>query len=173
VADSIVKSLEIELQPEEERALTAHGTAQPSAYDFYLQGRGYLQEPQKRENIDSAVTVFRHALEQDPQYALAIAGLGEAYWRHYELDKENRWARQAQAACEKAITIDASQADSHVCLGMVNEGTGKYDDAVTQYRRAVELEPTSDDAIRGLASAYARLGKSDEAERHCKRSMSP
>jgi serine/threonine protein kinase/tetratricopeptide (TPR) repeat protein len=165
VAESIVKCLEIELQPQEERALTAHGTTQPSAYDFYLQGRGYLQEPQKRENIDSAVTVFGHALEQDPQYALAIAGLGEAYWRHYELDKENRWARQAQDACEKAITMDTSKAESHICLGMVHEGTGKYDDAVSQYRRAVELEPTSDDAIRGLASAYARLGKTGEAEK--------
>ena len=103
---------------------------------------------------------------QRPAFLLVdLTTLGEAYWRHYELDKENRWARQAQTACEKAITIDASQAESHICLGMVYEGTGKYDDAITQYRRAVELEPTSDDAIRGLASAYARLGKSDEAEK--------
>jgi eukaryotic-like serine/threonine-protein kinase len=165
VAESIVKCLEIELQPQEEKALTAHGTAQPSAYDYYLQGRGYLQEPQKRENIDSAITVFSHALEQDSGYSLAIAGLGEAYWRHYELDKENRWAKQAQAACRKAIAMDANQAESHVCLGMVYEGTGKYDDAVSQYRRAFELEPTRDDSIRGLASAYAKLGKTDEAEK--------
>jgi tetratricopeptide (TPR) repeat protein/predicted Ser/Thr protein kinase len=165
VADSIVKSLEIDLQPQEEEALTAHGTTQPSAYDYYLQGRGYLQEPQKRENIDSAITVFGHALEQDPQYALAIAGLGEAYWRRYELDKENRWASQAQASCEKAAAMNANQTESHTCLGMVYTGTGKYDEAVSQYRRAVELEPTNDDAIRGLASAYAKLGKTDEAEK--------
>jgi eukaryotic-like serine/threonine-protein kinase len=163
VAESIAKCLEIELQPQEERALIAHGTNQPSAYDYYLQGLGYLQEPLKRENIDSAVTVFGHALEKDPQYALAIAGLGESYWRHYELDKENRWASQAQAACEKAVAMDANQAESHICLGMVYNGTGKYDDAVTQYQRAVEFEPTSDDAIRGLASAYAKLGSRKDA----------
>ncbi|MGC1364951.1 MAG: protein kinase, partial [Candidatus Acidiferrum sp.] len=165
VADSIVKSLEIQLQPQEERVLTAHGTTQPTAYDYYLQGRGYLQEPQKKENVDSAITVFGHALEQDPRYALAIAGLGEAYWRRYELDKENRWASQAQASCEKAIAIDANQAESRACLGMVYEGTGKYEDAASEYRRAVELEPTNDDAIRGLASAFASLGKTDQAEK--------
>jgi len=165
VADSIVKCLEIELQPREEEALTAHGTTQPTAYDYYLQGRGYLQEPQKRENIDSATTVFGHALEQDPQYALAIAGLGEAYWRRYELDKENRWANQAQASCEKAVAMNPNQTESHACLGMVYNGTGKYEDAVSQYQRAVELEPTNDDAIRGLANAYASLGKTDDAEK--------
>lgn len=165
VADSIVRSLEIQLQPQEEKTLTAHGTSLPSAYDFYLQGRGYLQDPQKRENIESAITVFEHALEQDPHYALAFAGLGEAYWRRYELDKENRWASQARASCEKAAAIDANQTESHACLGMVYTGTGKYDEAVTQYQRAVELEPTNDDAIRGLASAYAKLGRTDEAEK--------
>ena len=165
VAESIVNSLEIELRPQEEKVLTAHGTTQPSAYDFYLQGRGYLQEPQKRENLDSAVTVFRHALELDPRYAQAVAGLGEAYWRHYELDKENRWATQAQASCEKAIQMDANQAASHACLGMVYTGTGKYEDAINEYRRAVEIETTNDDAIRGLASAYAKLGRTDEAEK--------
>ncbi len=165
VADSIVKCLEIELQPQEERAFTEHGTTQPNAYDFYLQGRGYLQEPQKPENIASAITVFNHALELDSHYSLAIAGLGEAYWRRYELDNDNRLASEAQASCEKAVKIDANQTESHSCLGMVYVGTGKYGDAVNQYQRAVELEPTNDDAIRGLANAYASLGRMDEAEK--------
>jgi eukaryotic-like serine/threonine-protein kinase len=165
VADSIVKSLEIQLQPQEEKALTAHGTTQPTAYDYYLQGRGYLQESQKKENVDSAITVFGHALEQDSHYTLAIAGLGEAYWRRYELEKETHWANLAQVSCERAVAMDANLAENHACLGMVYVGTGKYDDAVTQYRIATELEPTSDDAIRGLASAYASLGKTDQAEK--------
>jgi serine/threonine protein kinase/tetratricopeptide (TPR) repeat protein len=165
VADSIVKSLEIQLQPQEEKALTSHGTAQPSAYDYYLQGRGYLQEPQKRENVDSAITVFGHALEQDHNYALAVAGLGEAYWRRYELDKENQWANKAQASCERAVAMDSNQSESHNCLAMVYTGTGMYDDAAREFRKALEIEPTSDDAIRGLASTYAKLGNTDEAEK--------
>jgi serine/threonine protein kinase/tetratricopeptide (TPR) repeat protein len=165
VADSLVKSLVIELQPQEQRTFIAHGTTQPAAYDYYLQGRGYLQDYQKRENIDSAITVFNHALEKDPRYSVAFAGLGEAYWRRYELSQENSWAKQAQVACEKAIALDAGQAESHSCLGMVYNGTGKYDDAVREYQQAVEFSPTNDDAIRGLASAFASLGRMQDAEK--------
>lgn len=165
VAESIVKALEIEMQPQEQRALRSHGTTRPSAYDYYLQGRGYLQEPQKRENVDSAIAVFGRAMEEDPNYSLAVAGLGEAYWRRYELSQENRWAQEAQTECEKAAAMDSQQTESEVCLGMVYAGTGKYDQAVSKYRRAVELEPTNDNAIRGLAAAYARLGKNAEAEK--------
>jgi serine/threonine-protein kinase len=165
VADSIVKSLEIEIQPREHQILIAHGTVQPAAYEYYLQGRGYLQDFQKRENVESAITEFGHALEQDPQYALAFAGLGEAYWRMYELDKDNRWVTKAQTECQKAVALDARQTESHVCLGMVYSGTGEYEAAVAQYQRAVESEPTNDDAIRGLAAGYASLGKLDDAEK--------
>jgi len=44
-------------------------------------GRGYLQDYHKPENVDSAIAVFKHALERDPNYARAYAGLGESYWR--------------------------------------------------------------------------------------------
>lgn len=165
VADSVVKSLKIDLQPQEQISLTAHGTTEPDAYDYYLQGRGYLQEFQKRENVESAITVFSHALEKDAHFSLAFAGLGEAYWRRFEFEKQNQWAKQAQEACEKAALLNADQAESHACLGLVFNGTGKYQDAVKQYERVLQLEPTNDDAIRGLALGYANLGRIDEAER--------
>jgi serine/threonine-protein kinase len=165
VADSVVKSLQIELRPEERRLLTVHGTTEPAAYDYYLQGRGYLQEFQKQENVESAITVFSHALEKDPNFSLAYAGLGEAYWRRYELEKQNQWAKQAREACEKAASLDADQAESHLCLGLVFNGTGHYQQAVTQFQRAVQSDSTNDDAIRGLASGYAKMGRLDEAEK--------
>jgi serine/threonine-protein kinase len=164
VADSVVRSLELDLQPQERRSLVAHGTNEPAAYDYYLQGRGYLQDFQKRENIDSAIDLFTRALEKDPRYALAFSGLGESYWRRYEMDKKNDYAKQAQNECEKALALDANQAEGHSCLALVYNGTGRYEQAAVEYRRAVDIEPTSDDAIRGLAAAYAKLGKTGEAE---------
>ena len=165
VGDSVVKSLEIELQPQELSILADRGTKQPAAYDYYLQGRGYLQDFQKRENLDSAITEFDRALQEDPRFALAYAGLGQAQWRLYELDKTINWAHTAQASCERSIFLDPSQAESHLCLGMIFVGTGKYGEGVIQYQRAVDLEPTNDDAIRGLASAYSSLGRNMDAEK--------
>jgi tetratricopeptide (TPR) repeat protein/TolB-like protein len=164
VADSVVKSLNIDLQPQEQRSLTAHGTTEPAAYDYYLQGRGYLQEFQKRENLESAITVFSHALDKDQNFSLAFAGLGEAYWRKYELTQDNRWVGKALIACQKAVSLKADQAEGHACLGLVNNGMGNYAEAAQQYKKAVELEPSGEDGIRGLASAYASLGQMNQAE---------
>ncbi len=165
VTDSVLNTLAIELEPQERVALAAHGTTEPAAFDYYLQGRGYLQEYQRPENVDNAIAVFQHALERDPNYALAFAGLGEAYWRRYERTKDAQWVNQARSACERAVALQSEQSQSHACLGMVDTGTGKYEQAVAEYQRAVQLEPTSDAAHAGLAAAYERLGKPEEAER--------
>jgi serine/threonine-protein kinase len=171
VADSVVKALEFDVKPEERQILAEHGTQEPAAYDYYLEGRGYLQEYQKPENVESAITVFRHALEKDPNYALAYAGLGESYWRKYELSKEKSWAEQAQNACDRSVSLDDKRADGHICLGLVYNGTGKYLDAARQYQLALDLEPTNDDAIRGLGAAYMNLGKLSEAEKIYRRAI--
>jgi TolB-like protein len=65
VVASVLENLEIELQPRERSVLAAHGTREPAAYDYYLRGRGYLQDYHKPENIESAVEVFNRALERD------------------------------------------------------------------------------------------------------------
>ena len=78
----------------------------PGAYDFYLQGRGYLQDYDKTENLDSAITVFQRAIALDPNYALAYAGLGETYWQKYLASKDPRWVQPARHACERALNPD-------------------------------------------------------------------
>jgi tetratricopeptide (TPR) repeat protein/tRNA A-37 threonylcarbamoyl transferase component Bud32 len=164
VVASVLRNLEIELQPRERSALAARGTQQPVAYDYYLRGRGYLQDYHRPENIENAIAAFKQALENDTQYPLAYAGVGEAYWHKYQLTRDPQWVRQALASCERAVTLDARLSSGHTCLGVVYNGTGKYGLAIEQFRQAVELEPTSDAAHRGLASAYESQGRAKDAE---------
>lgn len=164
VLESIVGLLGFELRPSDKAALLAHGTQQPAAYDFYLRARGYLQEYEKPGNLQSAITVFQHALQTDPGYALAHAGLGEAYLHQYERSREASWIEKAAQSCKKAVSLAADLADGHVCSGLVDNNTGHYEDAVQQFQRAIQLDPTSDDGFRGLATAYQRLGKLSDAE---------
>ncbi|HZU42450.1 MAG TPA: protein kinase, partial [Terriglobales bacterium] len=163
VVDSVIKDLDLELQGKDRQALVARQTNAPAAFDYYLRGRGYLQDP-KPENLDNAVAVFSHALDQDPNFSLAYAGLGEAYWQKYEHTNDGAWVQKARQACERAATLGSELAATHTCLGTVFDGTGKYEEAVLQFRRATELDPTSDDAVRGLGSAYEHLGKLADAE---------
>jgi serine/threonine-protein kinase len=171
VSESVTQALELELQPQEKRAWQAHGTTEPAAYDFYLQGRGYLQDYVKLENVENAIKVFNHALEKDPAFAAADAGLGEAYWRKYELTHEKKWADAAQENCRRGAQRDSALSAAHICLGRIFGGTGHYERAVDEYRQGVELELTNDAAHGGLASAYERLGQLDAAEKTFKQAI--
>jgi eukaryotic-like serine/threonine-protein kinase len=164
VLQSIVGQLGLELQPDQKTTLLAHGTQQPAAYDYYLRGRGYLQEYLKPENLESAITVFRHALEADPKYSLAYAGLGEAYLDKYEQDRQPKWMEQAFQNCQQAVTFATDLATGHICVGMVYNRTGQYENAVKEFQVALQRDPLNDDGYRGLAHAYQLLGKMSDAE---------
>ena len=164
VVGSILDALEITLNPPERKALEARTTRDPVAYLAFLRGRGHLQEYSKPENIESAIANFEKALERDPQFAEAQAGLGEAYWQKYDHTKQAYWVGEALAACQRAVAIRSNVHDGHTCLGTVYNGTGQYELAVGQFRDAVKLEPTDDFAYRGLAHSYENLGRAQAAE---------
>jgi serine/threonine-protein kinase len=147
------------------------GTHEPEAYDFYLRGRGYLQDYHKPENVDSAIAVFKHALERDPNYARAYAGLGESYWRKYEHTHARNWVSLAEGTCKRAVDLANDLAIAHNCLGIVSDGTGAYQRAVDEFQRAARLDPSSDSALLGLASAFDKLGRTAEAESFFKRAI--
>jgi tetratricopeptide (TPR) repeat protein len=172
VAESVLHALQVGLRPEERKVLTEHGTNQPAAYDYYLQGWGYLQDFLKPENVDIAITEFKRALQSDSNYSLAYAGLGEAYWRKYEHTKQPEWVKEARTACDRAAQLGPNQAAAHLCLGMVDAGTGAYEKALEDYTAAANLEPTNDAAYNGLASAYDRLGQLDKAENTYRKAIS-
>jgi serine/threonine-protein kinase len=171
VSESVAEALELQLQPQEKRALQVHGTTEPAAYDFYLQGRGYLQDYVKLENVENAIKVFNQALAKDPGFGAANAGLGEGYWRKYQLTHSKVWADAAVEQCQKGAARDASLSAAHICLGRVFTGTGRYEKAVEEYRRGVELEPTNDSAYGGLAYVYEQLNQVDAAEKTFKQAI--
>ena len=93
--EGVATALQLQLVPQEKPSLAAHGTLAPAAYDFYLQGRGYLHDYVKPENVENAIQLFNRALEKDPTYAAANAGLGEAYWSKYRLTHDKKWVEAA------------------------------------------------------------------------------
>jgi len=161
----LTEMLEVELQPEQERALTAGRTTVAEAYDLYLQGRGYLLLREERaENIDTAIGMFQQALGEDSTYALAYAGLGEAYWRKYDISKEPQWVEHAMENSLRAVEINDQLAPVHITMGLVYDGTGQYEEAVEEFQQALKLNPVSHEGYRGLAKAYATLNQMEKAE---------
>jgi serine/threonine protein kinase/tetratricopeptide (TPR) repeat protein len=171
VAAGIVDMLDLELNPQEREALQKHGTEVTGAFDLYLLGQGYLQNYDLPENIDNAIHSFARALALDRNYALAQAGLGKAYWKKFEVEKDAAWVQLAREACEQAVALDPRVAAGHICLGTLHTGTGMYDTSAKEFQVALDADPTSDEAYRGLALAFERQNKSADAENTYRRAI--
>jgi tetratricopeptide (TPR) repeat protein/predicted Ser/Thr protein kinase len=171
VVSSAVDMLNVRLQPQQAHELTAHGTTVLNAYDFYVQGLGYLQRSDQPQNADNAIALFQRALKEDPSYALAQAGLGRSYLLKYDNTKQKQWIESARVACERAASLDAKLAAGHICLGSLYNLTGEYEKAVLEFRTALEREPTSDDAYTGLAWGYEQSGQFQAAEQTYERAL--
>ena len=173
VVDGVIRMLGLKVKSSDQVVLAAHGTSDPSAYDQYLRGRGYLLDYHKHENIESAISAFNRALTLDPKYAEAYAGVGKAYWLGYEEGVGgSEWMEKAKSACNHAATSAPKLAEAYTCLGSVYRTTGEYEKAVTQLQKATTLDPTSDDAFRGLAEAFRKLNRPAEAEATFKKAIS-
>ncbi|TVR26491.1 MAG: serine/threonine-protein kinase [Balneolaceae bacterium] len=162
----------LNIDDKESRFTSGSGsTTVARSYELYLEGRGYLQDYQMIENIERAINLFNRAIELDPEYAQAYAGLGEAYRRMYDETRDSEWVDMAIQYSERAKEINNELAAVHVTLGMIQQATGRYDEAVNSFRRALELDSVNSDAYRGLARAYVQLGSIDQAEETYKRSI--
>ena len=163
ILDAVLSMVGVTLTAAQRTQVTVRDTV-AGADDFYLQGLGYLQDDSRPENVDTAVSLFEHAITLDATHASAYAGLGEAFWRRYQSTRDTRWAETARQTCERALGIDEEQPAPHRCLGTVATGVGSYEKAVEEFQHALAREPDSELARIGLATAYARLGQADRAE---------
>jgi serine/threonine-protein kinase len=164
VSDGVIKALRITLRPDEHAAIAVHGTTDPAAYDFYLQGVGNLDQFTRPGAIDNALGVLNRAVALDPNFGRAYAVRGRAYWLDYTNTKQPSWVDKARSDCNQAVSLGNAGADGHMCIGLIDAGTGQYDQAAQEYQKAIELEPGSERAYVGLADAYTKLNRLSDAE---------
>jgi TolB-like protein/Flp pilus assembly protein TadD/DNA-binding winged helix-turn-helix (wHTH) protein len=164
ISSSVVEALKIVLSPATRARLLARPTGSPGAYDLYLRGRGQLRLPSSVGTIEAAERLFREALDSDPAFAQAYAGLCEVGVLRYVLLKSAEAVRAAENDCAQAARLDSGQTDVHMALGKLYLATGQYVAAETQYRLAQEASPQDPHAVIGVADALAGAGKSAEAE---------
>lgn len=167
-----LRMLQVQYSRDERRDLTTHGTEVLTAYDFYLQGVGYLQRYEKPENVDLAIGLFQRAISEDANNAQAYAGLAQAYLYKYNATKEPQWAEQARAAVKTAENLNSRLPDVQLAIGYLNQRTGAYADALKALNRCLELDPNNVEAYQHLGQVYDALGRTGEAERAFRRAIS-
>src|SRR5258705_10434112 len=163
--------LELELRPEGKHALDQASGPAPGAYQFYLQGRGYLQRFDRLENLESALTVFDKALALDDRFAPAWAGRAEALLRKFERVKDSSLIPDARTSARRAIALDDRLVASQITMGLLHRAAGERDEAIASFQRALQLEPGSADGIRELGRAYDDAGRTQDAEATFRRAI--
>jgi eukaryotic-like serine/threonine-protein kinase len=171
--DKVLEMLPLAVEPFRRQALRARPDTQPAAYDFYLRGRGYLEEYQNLDNIENAITQFERAIAVDRNYAPAYAAMGVAYAIGFQQKNQGKeWLDKARSHCERSLAITPQLAEGHTCLGNVYFSTGRYDDAVKEFQRSLDLDHLSDETLRSLAAAYQKTGNNTAAEEAFRKAVS-
>lgn len=156
--------LEIEMRPLQLARLVAGNSADSEAYRLYLKGIGELARFENPANIQKAIENFEAAVEIAPGFSSAYAGLGEAFWRRFELTRDTQWAERAIANSRKALELDKSEPTGYVTLAMIYNGTGRFLETIELLNRALEINRYNAAAISELARAYEGLGELPIAE---------
>jgi TolB-like protein/Flp pilus assembly protein TadD len=165
IARSVAEALQATLTPVQEGRLDGAPTDSLEAYDLYLRGRQAYYRDDEEANR-TATRLFREALELDPQYALAWAGLAETFTqRALHFDDPEAWAESAVQTARKAIDLEPGAAEAHTALGNALSAQGRYEEALDAYSRAVELAPDHWPALNQGGRASYLLGRFDESIR--------
>ncbi len=171
IVDKLAELLGVELTPESIQILKAGGTRVPGAYEFYLQGRGYLEQHADEAKVGAAISLFERAIAEDSTYALANAGLGEAYLRKYQHTPDKAYVDKAFQYGERAIALDSLLSPAHITRGIYYNTRGHHEEAIIEFRQALRLEPNDANTHRELATAYDKLGQHDLAEASYKKAI--
>ncbi|MDZ4798550.1 MAG: tetratricopeptide repeat protein, partial [Bryobacteraceae bacterium] len=143
--------------------------AEPGASDAfaaYLEARGFMArfEVPGSGNLDKAIAAYERATERDPKFALAWAGLGEAWWRRSRAGGGKEAADKARSSAERGVQLGPNLAMTHAILGAVYSTAGKQEEATAELRKALRISPENADAARELARLLARAGRRKDAE---------
>jgi TolB-like protein/Flp pilus assembly protein TadD/predicted Ser/Thr protein kinase len=165
VAQSIARKIEVALTPEENARLAAAATVNPAAHQAYLRGR-YNLNTLKVAAHEKAIELFRQAIEEDPTFALAYAGLGEAYDAlacFGSIPPRDAWPRVRTEAL-RALKHDEGLAEAHALLADV-KFLYEWDwrGAELEYKRAIELSPGYADAYSWYSLYLSSVGRHEEA----------
>ncbi len=152
----IAQALNLKLTPQEQKAVQRRYTQNPQAYEAYLRGRALMDFIDQPKALEAARNNFEKALQLDPNYAPALAGLSVVESFYYRnLDSSEAHMRQARQLAERALAIDPQLAEADVAMGNVYGNMFDYVHAAEKAREGTISEPDNAHAWDQLSWALA------------------
>ncbi|MDQ3252862.1 MAG: tetratricopeptide repeat protein, partial [Acidobacteriota bacterium] len=168
IARDVSNKLRTRISGADEQRVTKIYTANPEAYQLYLQGL-YHWNKRTAEDIRKSIALFQQAIDKDPSYAKAYAGLASAYlivpdYSHNLTRQEIKEVDlKRRAALRQAQELDDSLAEVHAVLATLKEDAWEFAAAENEYKRAIELNPNFASAHHWYSRLLGALGRHEEA----------
>jgi TolB-like protein/DNA-binding winged helix-turn-helix (wHTH) protein/Tfp pilus assembly protein PilF len=164
VSGDVAREIQLELTSQRQAILTRPRPVNPEAHELYLKGRFYWDK-RTTDGFQKAVDYFQAAIQIDPNYAEAYAGLADAYRFLMSAYPPAEVMPKARAAAEKALAIDPNLAEAHASLGLIAPYYDwDWEGAKKHLQRAIELNPNYATAHHWYGDGYLRpMGKLDES----------
>ena len=169
VSQEIADALQAKLSPNEANTLATAPTKDTEAYDSFLKGEYEEREAEgslKAEPFDRAAVFYQQALDRDPNFALAAARLAESrMFRHWFVTRLSEpELAEVKSIVDRALALAPNLAEAHIAMGQFYQyGKFQYDDALKEFRRALELQPNNANARQACAYIYRRQGQWERA----------
>jgi len=165
ISERVVSALALTLAGGERQRLAKNHTQNTEAYELYLKGRYHLNRLTD-DGFLKARDYFQQAIDRDPNYALAHAGLGEAYVNlgGWNVTTPKEAFPNAREAANEALELDANLAEPHAILGMVSFAYDwDWKTAEQEFKKALELNPNSPDPHQWYSYYLTAMGRFEES----------
>jgi len=166
IARQISEKLRLRLSGEDQKRLAKHYTDNTEAYQVYLEGRYYWNK-RSADGTKKGIEYFQRAIDLDPKYALAYAGLADSFpfLTQYSVAPQEETYPKAMAAARKALELDDTLAEAHTSLAACLEGVDRdWSGAEREYKRAIELNPNYSTAHLWYSGFLQGRGQLDESK---------
>ena len=174
IAKTIADTLQAKLNGSEKIAITTKPTENAEAHELYLKGR-YFWNRRNAENLKKAADYFQQAIDKDPKYALAYAGLADCHVLLPAYPGLGNTPRdelpKALEAARKAVELDDTLAEAHTSLARVLASTLQLSAATSEFRRAIDLNPNYATAHQWFGECLQSQGHLEEALAELKRAQ--
>jgi serine/threonine protein kinase/Flp pilus assembly protein TadD len=173
ISKEMSQQLRVRLVAEDANKLSKRSTESTEAYQLYLKGRYYWNK-RTTANLRTAIEYFNRAIEKDPGYALAYAGLASAYaiFPEYSGLPADEYFPKTERAAGKAMEIDATLAEPHAALGLFKfEYLYEWAEAEKELLRAIELDPSSPTTHQWRGNMLFLQGRFEEAMTEMRRAQ--
>ncbi len=165
IAVAVAKNLEINLVGRDKEKIVKSSTSDREAYEFYLKGR-FLWEKRLPKDLRKAIELFQQAIDRDPGYALAYAGIADCY--HALGTNQMISPREAhpkgKAAALKAIEIDKNLAEAHASLATILFYFDRdFPEAEKEFKEAIRINPAYANGHHFYSAFLSCMGRHDEA----------